>query len=92
MNCPNCGHATPPTSVARCGHCNYKLPESPKPKAAKLQTTVSCWNCHHPNAAEAERCEHCNAKIQASPHHKLSKSTNTHPKTRQPSNIASHDE
>jgi len=64
MNCPNCGHATPPTEAARCGHCNFKLPANPRPQAAKSTAALPCWNCRHPNAAEAERCEHCNAKLQ----------------------------
>lgn len=62
MTCPNCGHAAPPTHAARCGHCNFKLPANPQPQAAQSVATLPCWNCRHPNAAEAERCEHCNAK------------------------------
>lgn len=65
MNCPNCGHATLPSSTARCGHCNFKLPANIQPQAASSIATLPCWNCRHANAAEAERCECCNAKLQS---------------------------
>jgi hypothetical protein len=63
MNCPNCDHTTHPGQL-RCGHCNYKLPETTpaQPSAAGEPASVPCWNCLHPNVAEALRCGHCNAK------------------------------
>lgn len=94
MTCPNCGHATPPTNAARCGHCNFKLPATPMPQAAKPAATLPCWNCRHPNAAEAERCEHCNAKLRRPD---FTVMTDDAPKpvnasTRKPVNAPNHDE
>lgn len=70
MLCPNCGHTARPapnTREARCGHCNFKLPENPQPQASPASMPVACWNCAHANPSEAERCAHCNAKIAAQP-------------------------
>jgi len=98
MNCPNCGHATPPTHAARCGHCNFKLPFNPKPQASTPVATLPCWNCRHPNAAGAERCEHCNAKLQAvftgktNSKPKRASLAGYHPENQPLSNISSHDE
>lgn len=64
MNCPNCGHAALP-GMARCGHCNFKLPVNPKPQANAPDKAIPCWNCNHPNAAAAGNCERCNARIPA---------------------------
>jgi len=91
MNCPNCGHATPPTEAARCGYCNFKLPANPKPQAAGQATTLPCWNCRHANVAEAERCEHCNAKLQR-PISNLHTPPSQKPKNLQTFTISSHDE
>lgn len=92
MNCPNCGHATPPAEAARCGHCNFKLPASIRPQAAQPDTILPCWNCCHPNTAEAERCERCNAKILA---HSAAPFASRKPaiaSTRKPVNVSNHDE
>ncbi|MCA0238156.1 MAG: hypothetical protein LCH81_17410 [Bacteroidetes bacterium] len=64
MLCPNCGQTARPES-ARCGHCNYKLPECPSPSAGPAPTTLPCWNCAQPNPSDAERCSCCNAKVAA---------------------------
>ncbi|TNE66564.1 MAG: hypothetical protein EP344_02380 [Bacteroidetes bacterium] len=60
MHCPNCGHTAQP-GLARCGHCNYKLPELALP-AATPTGKISCWNCSHENDAHIIRCVQCNAK------------------------------
>ncbi|MBX2891672.1 MAG: hypothetical protein KF734_12130 [Saprospiraceae bacterium] len=93
MNCPNCGHATPPTHAARCGHCNFKLPANQTSQASQSDTTLPCWNCRHPNPAEAERCEWCNAKQQTSPRSAVPFASRQplQPQTRKSINIASHD-
>jgi hypothetical protein len=64
MNCPNCGQSAA-SHTARCGHCNFKLPENTRPHAAEPLSARPCWNCEHPNPAHAERCECCNAKQHA---------------------------
>jgi hypothetical protein len=62
MNCPNCGQHAQGAPV-RCGYCNYKLPEMAAPKPVSDTIVLHpCWNCKHPNAADAPRCETCNAK------------------------------
>ncbi len=71
MHCPNCGQTaqsirTQP-SLARCGHCNFKLPETAHPAAAPEGGKINCWNCTHPNDAHAIRCEQCNAKQDKKP-------------------------
>ena len=63
MLCPNCGHSAQP-GLARCGHCNYKLPETAHPQAAAQTGLIACWNCTHANVAHALRCVQCNAKIE----------------------------
>jgi hypothetical protein len=96
MTCPNCGYAVPPNRAARCSHCNFKLPANPQPQAAKSVAALPCWNCRHPNAAEAERCEHCNAKLQQ-PKNGNWKLEIAFPSTRnlqtlKPSNVSSHEQ
>ncbi|MEQ1747554.1 MAG: hypothetical protein ABMA02_19140 [Saprospiraceae bacterium] len=66
MLCPNCGHSAQPNQ-ARCGHCNYKLPESDLPGAASGSPKVPCWNCLHGNDPLAPRCVACNAKTEKQP-------------------------
>jgi uncharacterized protein with PIN domain len=64
MNCPNCARPTQP-GYARCGHCNYKLPQTLALAVPEdLQATVPCWNCKHSNVPEAPRCIRCNAKME----------------------------
>lgn len=63
MHCPNCGHTAQP-GLARCGHCNYKLPETALPGAAPGTGKTNCWNCLHENAAHALRCVSCNTKME----------------------------
>ena len=63
MHCPNCGHTAQP-GLARCGHCNFKLPEIALPQAAPQNGTVICWNCTHSNPAHAVQCVQCNAKLE----------------------------
>ncbi|MBK8965694.1 MAG: zinc ribbon domain-containing protein [Lewinellaceae bacterium] len=66
MHCPNCGQTAQP-GLARCGHCNFKLPETAHPTAAPEGGKINCWNCTHPNDAHAIRCEQCNAKQDKKP-------------------------
>ena len=61
MTCPNCGQTARP-ELARCGHCNVKLPEQAQPLAGPASELVACWNCAQPNPWECVRCAHCNAK------------------------------
>ena len=63
MLCPNCGHTAQP-GLARCGHCNIKLPESALPGAASGNEKNNCWNCTHPNDAHALICVACNARTE----------------------------
>ncbi|MBL7774850.1 MAG: zinc ribbon domain-containing protein [Saprospiraceae bacterium] len=63
MHCPNCGHSAQP-GLARCGHCNYKLPETALPQAARDKGKIHCWNCTGENDSHADRCVQCNAKLQ----------------------------
>jgi hypothetical protein len=63
MLCPNCGHTAQP-GLARCGHCNIKLPESALPNAAPGNGKINCWNCTQENEAHALRCVQCNAKTE----------------------------
>ena len=63
MLCPNCGHTAQP-SLARCGHCNFKLPESALPGAASGTGKTACWNCTHPNDPHVLICTACNAKTE----------------------------
>ena len=62
MLCPNCGHTAQP-GLARCGHCNFNLPETALPQAAPGNGAVLCWNCTHSNTVQAVQCVHCNAKL-----------------------------
>jgi hypothetical protein len=62
MYCPNCGQQVRPES-ARCGHCNFKLPENTLPPAGPASEMIACWNCAQDNPPDADRCAHCNAKI-----------------------------
>ena len=64
MQCTNCGQTAQP-GLARCGHCNYKLPEQAQPTASE-DGKVNCWNCKHDNEAHHLRCMQCNAKLDKS--------------------------
>jgi len=66
MDCPNCGQ-TAQTESARCGHCNFKLPEQCQAPAGPASELLACWNCALPNPPEATRCTHCNAKVRDQP-------------------------
>ncbi len=62
MDCPNCGQTARP-EAARCGHCNFKLPENAPPAAGPVSELVNCWNCAQTNPPDLVRCAHCNAKL-----------------------------
>ena len=63
MLCPNCNHTAQPGST-RCGHCNFKLPETALPAAAPQAGVQMCWNCQQTNELHAPRCVRCNAKLE----------------------------
>lgn len=91
MHCPNCGHSAQP-GLARCGHCNHKLPETALPGAALDSGKTPCWNCSHENAAHVLHCVQCNVKQQASSKLKTSLSSLKGTKLKTALNTASHDE
>ncbi len=62
MHCPNCGQTAQP-GLARCGQCNYKLPEMALPNAAPKNGKINCWNCTEGNESHALHCVQCNAKL-----------------------------